>query len=253
MNNDILSVFSLLFFCGFLFALITFYVIAVIMILMIYYCKYCKQGVLYIDCHCSVCNCVPLRSPFSSPLGATTFFSGSGPLVNRAMLVGAVQVGTYDQFREMFRGMGITNQFSNVFSASMVSGLIMAVVTMPLETAKNRMAFQKPDAVTGNTLSLLGLYSFFDPFIIVYSHNGTYVICLTVMIAFRCCAHSSLLMFCYSPIPFLFFSLRCEALYRPRADDDIYSGQGGSEGSVPRVLPLLSSLRRTDIVDVYVC
>ena len=38
------------------------------------------------------------------------------------MLVGAVQVGTYDQFREMFRGMGVTSQFSNVFSASMVSG-----------------------------------------------------------------------------------------------------------------------------------
>ena len=55
-------------------------------------------------------------------LGAKTFFSGSGPLVNRAMLVGAVQVGTYDQFREMFRGMGVTSQFSNVFSASMVSG-----------------------------------------------------------------------------------------------------------------------------------
>ena len=34
------------------------------------------------------------------------------------------QVGTYDQFREMFRGMGITSQFSNVFSASMVSGNI---------------------------------------------------------------------------------------------------------------------------------
>lgn len=28
-------------------------------------------------------------------------------------------------------------------------GLIMAVVTMPLETAKNRMAFQKPDVATG--------------------------------------------------------------------------------------------------------
>ena len=36
--------------------------------------------------------------------------------------MGAVQVGTYDQFREMFRGMGVTSQFSNVFSASMVSG-----------------------------------------------------------------------------------------------------------------------------------
>lgn len=81
--------------------------------------------------------------------GVKTFFSGSGPFVNRAMLVGAVQVGTYDQFRDMYRGFGVTSQLSNVFSASMTSGLIYAVVTMPLETAKNRMAFQKPDPTSG--------------------------------------------------------------------------------------------------------
>lgn len=31
----------------------------------------------------------------------------------------------------------------------MTSGLLYSVVTMPFETAKNRMAFQKPDPVTG--------------------------------------------------------------------------------------------------------
>ena len=36
-----------------------------------------------------------------------------------------------------------------VFYASMTSGLIYSLITMPLETAKNRMAFQKPDSVTG--------------------------------------------------------------------------------------------------------
>jgi solute carrier family 25 oxoglutarate transporter 11 len=111
--------------------------------------------------------------------GVKTFFSGSGPFVNRAMLVGAVQVGTYDQFRDMYRGLGITSQLSNVFSASMTSGLIYAVVTMPLETAKNRMAFQKPDPSSGvmpyrgaiQTMSLiaknegiLALWSGFPPY-----------------------------------------------------------------------------------------
>lgn len=33
--------------------------------------------------------------------GATTFFSGSGPLVNRAMLVGAVQVFISNDFKMM--------------------------------------------------------------------------------------------------------------------------------------------------------
>jgi solute carrier family 25 oxoglutarate transporter 11 len=81
--------------------------------------------------------------------GPKTFFSGSGPFVNRAMLVGAVQVGTYDQFRDSYKKMGITHATTNVLCAAMTSGLIYSVVTMPLETAKNRMAFQKPDPVTG--------------------------------------------------------------------------------------------------------
>lgn len=71
--------------------------------------------------------------------GIKTFFSGSGPFVQRAMLVGAVQVGTYDQFRQMYREMGIRHEFLNVFYASMTSGLIYSLVTMPFETAKNRM------------------------------------------------------------------------------------------------------------------
>ncbi len=62
---------------------------------------------------------------------------------------GAVQVGTYDQFRGSYKAMGITGTNANVFAASMTSGLLYSLVTMPFETAKNRMAFQKPDPVTG--------------------------------------------------------------------------------------------------------
>jgi len=80
--------------------------------------------------------------------GPGAFFRGCGPFVNRAMLVGAVQVGTYDQFRGTFKSWGITNPTMNVFAASMTSGLLYSIVTMPFETAKNRMAFQKPDPVT---------------------------------------------------------------------------------------------------------
>jgi len=83
--------------------------------------------------------------------GPKTFFSGSGPFVNRAMLVGAIQIGSYDQFRELFRKWGIMNANLNVLYASMASGLIYSVITMPLETAKNRMAFQKADPLTGTS------------------------------------------------------------------------------------------------------
>lgn len=54
------------------------------------------------------------------------------------------QVGTYDQFRESYRALGVTAELPNTFLAAMTSGLIYSVITMPLETAKNRMAFQKP-------------------------------------------------------------------------------------------------------------
>lgn len=81
--------------------------------------------------------------------GPGAFFRGVGPFVNRAMLVGAVQVGTYDQFKGSFKKMGVTNAIQNVFCASMSSGLLYSLVTMPFETAKNRMAFQKADPVSG--------------------------------------------------------------------------------------------------------
>lgn len=78
--------------------------------------------------------------------GPKAFFNGSGPFVNRAILVGCVQVGTYDQLKDSYRKIGVTGQFSNVFCSSMTAGFLYACVTMPFETAKNRMAFQKPDS-----------------------------------------------------------------------------------------------------------
>eukprot|EP00605_Chrysophyceae_sp_TOSAG23-4_P000908 GSChrysophyteH1.ASY1.ANO1.1002.1 assembled CDS len=82
--------------------------------------------------------------------GFSAFFRGSGPFVNRAMLVGAVQVGTYDQFKQVYREkLNITSAVPNVFAAAMTSGLLYSIITMPFETCKNRMAFQKVDPITG--------------------------------------------------------------------------------------------------------
>ena len=72
-------------------------------------------------------------------------------MVQRACVAGAIQVGTYDQFRETFSKMGVKDTFTNVFYASMASGLLFAGFSMPLETAKNKMAFQKADPITGLT------------------------------------------------------------------------------------------------------
>lgn len=77
--------------------------------------------------------------------GLSAFWRGSMPFVNRSMLVGAMQVGTYDQFRQMYTAYGVPKGFPEVFCAAMTSGLLYSIITNPLETAKNRMAFQRPD------------------------------------------------------------------------------------------------------------
>ena len=85
--------------------------------------------------------------------GVLAFWSGVVPFAQRAMLVGACQVGTFDQGKQFYAKqmperapLGST---LNVFCAAMTSGLLYATVTMPFESAKNRLASQKPDPATG--------------------------------------------------------------------------------------------------------
>jgi len=80
--------------------------------------------------------------------GVMAFWRGSTPFVTRACLVGATQVATYDQFKAIYANLGIKGN-SNVVCSSMTAGLLYATITMPFESAKNRMASQKPDPETG--------------------------------------------------------------------------------------------------------
>jgi solute carrier family 25 oxoglutarate transporter 11 len=83
--------------------------------------------------------------------GIAAFWRGSNPFVTRAMFVGVFQVATLDQFKIFYADLLDQQKSSipNVFCAAMTSGLIYSLATMPLEAAKNRMASQKPDLVTG--------------------------------------------------------------------------------------------------------
>jgi len=126
--------------------------------------------------------------------GPKAFLSGSGPFVNRAMLVGAVQVGTYDQFRDTFKSLGVKNEISNVLCASMASGLIYSLVTMPFESAKNRMAFQRTDPITGkkpytNAIQTItsvarkeGVLALWNGFAPYYLRCGGHTICMFIAV-----------------------------------------------------------------------
>jgi len=78
--------------------------------------------------------------------GPAAFYRGCQPFVMRAMVVGGTQVATYDQFKQLYASIGVPSGLANQFCSAMSAGLLYSLITMPLETAKNRMAFQKPDA-----------------------------------------------------------------------------------------------------------
>lgn len=79
--------------------------------------------------------------------GVLAFWRGSTPFVCRACLVGATQVATYDQFKAIYKGFGLEGN-ANQTASAMTAGLVYSVLTMPLESSKNRMASQKADPVT---------------------------------------------------------------------------------------------------------
>ncbi|CAE7280424.1 truC [Symbiodinium necroappetens] len=66
----------------------------------------------------------------------------------KSRLPAELAVATYDQFKSIYSGFGIKGN-SNVVASSFTAGLVYSVITMPFESAKNRMASQKPDPETG--------------------------------------------------------------------------------------------------------
>jgi solute carrier family 25 oxoglutarate transporter 11 len=84
--------------------------------------------------------------------GFQTFYRGVEPFVYRAMIVGAVQIGTYDHCRQYYReNFRIVHPTLNVFAAAMTSGFLYSFVTMPLETIKNRLSFFCRNQILINT------------------------------------------------------------------------------------------------------
>lgn len=128
--------------------------------------------------------------------GVSTFWRGSAPFVQRAMMVGVFQVATLDQFKTMYVNMfnQKKNSIPNVFCAAMSSGLIYSIATMPLEASKNRMAAQKPDPKTGklpytSTLQLMrsvakeeGFIMLYNGFLPYYARCGGHTVCMFVIV-----------------------------------------------------------------------
>lgn len=125
--------------------------------------------------------------------GLSAFYRGVQPFAMRAMLVGGTQVATYDQFKQTYGSLGLSG-LANQFASSMSAGLIYSIVTMPFETAKNKMAFQKPDAVTGvmpyrGTMQTIGsvakaggALSLWNGFLPYYGRCGGHTVCMFIAV-----------------------------------------------------------------------
>lgn len=126
--------------------------------------------------------------------GVSTFWRGSTPFVQRAVMVGCFQVATYDELKNTYARMlgQVKNSLPNVFVSAMTSGLIYSAVTMPLEATKNRMAGQKvgpdgklPYTSTMQTISkvtktegFMGLYKGYGAY---YLRCGGHTVCMFVL------------------------------------------------------------------------
>ncbi|KAH8045138.1 thiosulfate transmembrane transporter [Aureococcus anophagefferens] len=136
--------------------------------------------------------------------GVGAFWRGCSPFVQRAMLVGVTQVGTLDQAKAFYdASFGIPKgTYGNVFAASMTSGLLYSLITMPFESAKNRMAFQKPDAngvlpfrstaqtilSVANAQGPLALWNGFPPY---YLRCGGHTVTMFIFVEMRRSAYQS--------------------------------------------------------------
>jgi len=119
--------------------------------------------------------------------GPAAFYRGCQPFVIRAMVVGGTQVATYDQFKQLYDSVGVPKGLANQFCSAMSAGLIYSVITMPLETAKNRMAFQIADAkgvlpytstlqTIGSVSRAQGVLSLWNGFIPYYGRCGGHTV-----------------------------------------------------------------------------
>jgi len=76
--------------------------------------------------------------------GLLTLWRGSTPTVARAMVVNAAQLATYSQAKQAILGSKIFNDGIFVhFIASMISGLVTTIASMPVDIAKTRIQNMK--------------------------------------------------------------------------------------------------------------
>merc|ERR1719494_864422 len=76
--------------------------------------------------------------------GVLTLWRGGGPTVVRAMVVNAAQLATYSQSKQFILTLSyFDDDILTHFTASMISGFVTTVASLPLDIAKTRIQSMK--------------------------------------------------------------------------------------------------------------
>ncbi|CAK1587247.1 unnamed protein product [Parnassius mnemosyne] len=111
--------------------------------------------------------------------GVFKLWRGATPTVARAMVVNAAQLSTYSQARELFVGY-VPDGVVLHFCASMVSGLITTLVSMPVDIIKTRIQNaakgQSQMEVVTNLLRNEGVFALWKGFLPYYARLGPHTV-----------------------------------------------------------------------------
>ncbi|CAH0588843.1 unnamed protein product [Chrysodeixis includens] len=111
--------------------------------------------------------------------GVLKLWRGAMPTVGRAMVVNAAQLSTYSQAREMFVGY-VPDGIMLHFCASMISGLITTIASMPVDIIKTRIQNaakgQSQVTVVTSLLKNEGVLSLWKGFLPYYARLGPHTV-----------------------------------------------------------------------------
>ncbi|OMO63575.1 Mitochondrial brown fat uncoupling protein [Corchorus olitorius] len=102
------------------------------------------DGRLPIDQRRNYKSVVDALSQMTKQEGVTSLWRGSALTVNRAMIVTASQLATYDQVKEMILNKGVMNDgIGTHVTASFAAGFVAAVASNPIDVIKTRVMNMK--------------------------------------------------------------------------------------------------------------
>ncbi|XP_038078543.1 mitochondrial 2-oxoglutarate/malate carrier protein-like [Patiria miniata] len=119
--------------------------------------------------------------------GLVTLWRGCGPTIARAMVVNAAQLASYSQAKQFLMGTGyFQDNIVCHFGASMISGLVTTIASMPVDIAKTRIQNMrvidgKPEYsgaidVLRRTIGKEGIFSLWKGFTPYYTRLGPHTV-----------------------------------------------------------------------------